>query len=148
MTRARLPETVDLPSPGALEVALATGDTDLELRALMGTLPALLGILRLVLLVRRRRIRVIHTSDRPRDAFVAVVLGLIGAALAVAPDDEIPDALVAFAPDLVIVSPGYHPDHALLVWARERGVRAGVPASSATCANTDSRPTNAPSSAV
>lgn len=50
------------------------------------------------------------------------LLEVIGAALEVAADDEVPDALVAFAPDLVIVSPGYHPDHPLLVWARERGL--------------------------
>ena len=45
-----------------------------KLRALIATLPAILGIVRLVVLVHRRRIRVVHTSDRPRDAFVAVIV--------------------------------------------------------------------------
>ena len=46
-----------------------------KLRGLVATLPAVIGVLRLVVLVRRRRIRIIHTSDRPRDAFVAVIVG-------------------------------------------------------------------------
>ena len=32
------------------------------------------------------------------------------------------DAMAAFAPELVIASPGYHPDHVLLVWAAEHGI--------------------------
>ena len=39
------------------------------------------------------------------------------------PDDApAPDELVAFDPELVVVSPGYHPDHPLLVGAAERGI--------------------------
>ena len=30
--------------------------------------------------------------------------------------------LVAFAPELVVASPGFHPDHPLLLWARESGI--------------------------
>jgi len=39
-------------------------------------------------------------------------------------DDEstIPDAVAAFDPELLVVSPGYRPDHALVAWARERGI--------------------------
>lgn len=37
--------------------------------------------------------------------------------------DELPEALAAFRPELVIVSPGYHPDHPLI----ERLVADGVP---------------------
>ena len=37
--------------------------------------------------------------------------------------DEVPPELTAFAPDLVVVSPGYHPDHPLV----ERLVADGVP---------------------
>ena len=43
-------------------------------RALAATVPAVWTLLRLVLLVRHRGIDIIHTSDRPRDAFAAVVL--------------------------------------------------------------------------
>lgn len=37
-------------------------------------------------------------------------------------DEPIPAELVEFAPELVIVSPGYHPDHAVLLWAAEHGI--------------------------
>jgi UDP-N-acetylmuramoylalanine--D-glutamate ligase len=37
-------------------------------------------------------------------------------------DDPVPAELVEFSPDVVVVSPGYHPDHAILVWAQENGV--------------------------
>ena len=33
-----------------------------------------------------------------------------------------PDRLVEFDPELVVVSPGFHPDHPLLLWAEERGI--------------------------
>jgi glycosyltransferase involved in cell wall biosynthesis len=46
-----------------------------KLRGLLQTLPAIPSIVRLALLVRRERIGIIHTSDRPRDAFAAVLLG-------------------------------------------------------------------------
>jgi UDP-N-acetylmuramoylalanine--D-glutamate ligase len=51
------------------------------------------------------------------------MLGVIGARLELHPDETtVPDALAAFDPELVIVSPGYHPDHPLLLWATERGI--------------------------
>lgn len=34
----------------------------------------------------------------------------------------IPPELCEFAPDLVVVSPGYHPDHPILLWAAEHGI--------------------------
>ena len=37
-------------------------------------------------------------------------------------ESTIPDAIAAFDPELVVVSPGYRPDHALLAWAAERGI--------------------------
>ncbi len=46
-----------------------------KLRALVETVPAVWTIAKLGVLIKRRGIRIIHTSDRPRDAFVAVVLG-------------------------------------------------------------------------
>lgn len=37
-------------------------------------------------------------------------------------DGSIPDALSEFAPELVIVSPGYHPDHPILTWAAQHKI--------------------------
>jgi glycosyltransferase involved in cell wall biosynthesis len=45
-----------------------------KVRAAAATLPALASVADLALYVRRRRIRVIHTSDRPRDAAASVLL--------------------------------------------------------------------------
>ena len=36
--------------------------------------------------------------------------------------DSVPDELVEFDPELVVVSPGFHPDSPILVWAAERGL--------------------------
>ncbi|MET0459621.1 MAG: glycosyltransferase family 4 protein [Ilumatobacteraceae bacterium] len=54
-----------------------------KLRGMLATLPALVSLVRLVVLVRRRRIRLIHTSDRPRDAFAAVLIGRLTGAVSV-----------------------------------------------------------------
>lgn len=43
--------------------------------AVVRTLPALISFVRLIVLIWRARIDVIHTSDRPRDAFTCVLLG-------------------------------------------------------------------------
>lgn len=37
-------------------------------------------------------------------------------------EQPVPSELVEFAPELVIVSPGYHPDHAVLLWAAEKDI--------------------------
>jgi UDP-N-acetylmuramoylalanine--D-glutamate ligase len=51
------------------------------------------------------------------------LLEVIGARFLQHPDDAgAPDELLAFAPELVVVSPGYHPDHPLLGWAGEAGI--------------------------
>lgn len=51
------------------------------------------------------------------------LLDVIGARLELHPDEStVSDALPAFDADLVVVSPGYHPDHVLLLWAAERGI--------------------------
>ena len=53
----------------------------------------------------------------------AQLLEVIGARLELQPDETVvPEALPAFDPELVVVSPGYNPDHALLNWAAERGI--------------------------
>src|SRR5262249_17813172 len=41
------------------------------------TLPAIVSFFRLAVLIRRRRIELIYTSDRPRDAFACVMLSRI-----------------------------------------------------------------------
>ncbi len=66
------------------------------------------------------RVRVIYgTEDPDRER----LLDVIGAERACLPtnDEQLAD-LVAFAPELVIVSPGYRPDHPLSVWAETQGI--------------------------
>jgi UDP-N-acetylmuramoylalanine--D-glutamate ligase len=52
----------------------------------------------------------------------ARILEVIGARLARHPLDSVPDELVAFAPELVVASPGFHPDHPVLEWASTNDV--------------------------
>lgn len=66
------------------------------------------------------RVRVIHGSP---DAERERLLDVIGAERAcLESDDEQLAELTGFAPDLVVVSPGYRPDHPLTAWAERRGV--------------------------
>jgi glycosyltransferase involved in cell wall biosynthesis len=46
-----------------------------RIRTVIATLPIITSILGLAVYIRRRRISIIHTSDRPRDAFASVLLG-------------------------------------------------------------------------
>lgn len=57
------------------------------------------------------------------------LLEVIGARLELQADESVvPDALTEFDAELVVVSPGYHPDHALLLWAAENGAAGrGIP---------------------
>lgn len=57
-----------------------------------------------------------RVSDQHRE-----LLAVIGAPF-VQTSGEVPDELTAFAPELVVVSPGYHPDHPLLTWAAGHGI--------------------------
>jgi UDP-N-acetylmuramoylalanine--D-glutamate ligase len=51
------------------------------------------------------------------------LLGVIGATFVESSGEQgAPAELLAFDPELVVVSPGYHPDHPLLLWAGERGI--------------------------
>jgi UDP-N-acetylmuramoylalanine--D-glutamate ligase len=50
------------------------------------------------------------------------LLRVIGADYLEVADTEIPDELADFDPELVVVSPGYHPDHPQLLWAEQGGV--------------------------
>ncbi|GAA1525010.1 UDP-N-acetylmuramoylalanine--D-glutamate ligase [Agromyces terreus] len=52
----------------------------------------------------------------------ARILDVIGVRVLRHPLDAVPDEAVAFAPDVVVVSPGFHPDHAVLAWAADAGV--------------------------
>jgi UDP-N-acetylmuramoylalanine--D-glutamate ligase len=52
----------------------------------------------------------------------ATLLDVIGAALTLGDAAAQRDALAAFEPDLVIASPGFHPDVPALTWAAEAGV--------------------------
>ncbi|WP_370541441.1 UDP-N-acetylmuramoyl-L-alanine--D-glutamate ligase [Agreia sp. COWG] len=52
-----------------------------------------------------------------------LMLDVIGARLVQAvPLAVVPDELVALDPELLIVSPGFHPDHPVITWALERGI--------------------------
>ena len=53
----------------------------------------------------------------------ADLLDVIGAELVEQPGlDSVPPRLEAFDAELIIVSPGFHPDHVVLEWAAERGI--------------------------
>ena len=52
----------------------------------------------------------------------AKILDVIGARLLRHPLDGVPDELVAFAPEVIVASPGFHPDHPVLEWTGEAGV--------------------------
>lgn len=65
---------------------------------------------------------VLVVASRGRDEHLGL-LDVIGARFLAHPDDAgVPDELVEFAPELVVVSPGYHPDHPLLLWAQQAGI--------------------------
>ena len=51
----------------------------------------------------------------------AHILEVIGAGLLRHPLDEVPAELVTFGPELIVASPGFHPDHPVLEWAGESG---------------------------
>ena len=52
----------------------------------------------------------------------ARILDVIGVRLVRHPLDRVPDELEALDPELVVVSPGFHPDHPVLEWAAGRGL--------------------------
>jgi UDP-N-acetylmuramoylalanine--D-glutamate ligase len=53
----------------------------------------------------------------------ADLVGVIGAELVLQPGlDSVPPRLEQFEPELIIVSPGFHPDHEILLWASRRGI--------------------------
>ncbi|UOQ89422.1 UDP-N-acetylmuramoyl-L-alanine--D-glutamate ligase [Agromyces endophyticus] len=52
----------------------------------------------------------------------ARILDVIGARLVRHPLDAVPEELTAFAPEVVVTSPGFHPDHPVLEWAGREDV--------------------------
>lgn len=56
------------------------------------------------------------------DSDRAVILGVLGVELVVNPLRSVPGELVEFEPELIITSPGFHPDHPVHVWAAENDV--------------------------
>ena len=52
----------------------------------------------------------------------ADLIPVIGATLVLAPAGVVPPELDALEADLVVASPGYHPDDPLLVWAADHGI--------------------------
>ncbi|CAN5424797.1 UDP-N-acetylmuramoyl-L-alanine--D-glutamate ligase [soil metagenome] len=56
-------------------------------------------------------------DDQHRD-----LLQAIGADFVQPPADRPPAELLELDPELIVVSPGYHPDHPLLLWAADRGI--------------------------
>ncbi len=85
----------------------------------------------------------------------AKLFAVIAATLVVHPDDAVPGEVEAFDPELVVVSPGYRPDHPTLAWATERGIpvwgdielawrlrdKAGAPADWITVTGTNGKTT-------
>lgn len=62
---------------------------------------------------------VAERADEQRTAMVKV----IGAELVQAnPLIEPPERLLRFGPEVIVVSPGFHPDHPLLAWASEKSI--------------------------
>ena len=58
-----------------------------------------------------------RVSDEYRD-----LLDVIGAAVVIDPLSDVPAALEAFEPEVIVASPGFHPDHVVLEWAASRGI--------------------------
>lgn len=66
--------------------------------------------------------RVLVVAGKASDQHLEL-LGVIGAAFVQSSGDDGPPAeLLELDPELLLVSPGYHPDHPLLLWAGERGI--------------------------
>ncbi|WP_221583946.1 UDP-N-acetylmuramoyl-L-alanine--D-glutamate ligase [Microbacterium sp. G2-8] len=60
------------------------------------------------------------TEQAPEE--YARLLPVIGAALEETALDEAPRALVSFAPEVVVASPGFSPAHPVIRWVREQGI--------------------------
>ncbi|MEZ3160883.1 UDP-N-acetylmuramoyl-L-alanine--D-glutamate ligase [Microbacterium sp. BWT-B31] len=50
------------------------------------------------------------------------LLPVIGARAAIGPIDTVPDELADFAPEVIVASPGFAPQHPVIAWAIERGI--------------------------
>ncbi|MFG6477069.1 UDP-N-acetylmuramoyl-L-alanine--D-glutamate ligase [Microbacterium sp. P06] len=56
------------------------------------------------------------------DEEYARLLPVIGAGFHVGPLDAVPAALIEFAPDVVVASPGFSPQHPVISWAQQSGI--------------------------
>lgn len=64
---------------------------------------------------------VLVVSEKASDEYTTLV-SVIGARLHVGDLSSVPDALVEFAPDVVVASPGFPPHHAVIRWVRDEGI--------------------------
>lgn len=64
---------------------------------------------------------VLVVTERADDEY-ARLLPVIGAALWQGSLTAVPDALVEYAPDVIIASPGFAPHHPAIAWARDAGI--------------------------
>jgi UDP-N-acetylmuramoylalanine--D-glutamate ligase len=66
--------------------------------------------------------QVLVVAEKVDDRY-RLMLEVIGAELVQAvPLDVVPAELSSLDPELLVVSPGFHPDHPVIVWALERGI--------------------------
>jgi UDP-N-acetylmuramoylalanine--D-glutamate ligase len=64
----------------------------------------------------------VHVFTESADEEYERLLPVIGAQLWTGPLESVPAELVAFAPEVVIASPGFAPQHPVVVWTREEGI--------------------------
>lgn len=64
---------------------------------------------------------VLVVTERADEEY-ARLLPVIGAELWQGSLTEVPDALVAYAPDVIVASPGFAPHHPVIAWARDAGI--------------------------
>ncbi|MBD7958046.1 UDP-N-acetylmuramoyl-L-alanine--D-glutamate ligase [Microbacterium sp. Sa4CUA7] len=65
--------------------------------------------------------RVLVVTETAAEEY-ARLLPVIGADLWTGPLDEVPEALTAFAPEVIVASPGFAPHHPLIRWAQDAGI--------------------------
>jgi UDP-N-acetylmuramoylalanine--D-glutamate ligase len=66
--------------------------------------------------------QVLVVAEKVDDRY-RLMLEVIGAELVqAAPLDTVPHELETLAPELLVVSPGFHPDHPVITWAQDRGL--------------------------
>ena len=64
---------------------------------------------------------VLVVTEKASEEYARLV-PVIGARLVVEPLQEVPAALVEFAPEVIVASPGFAPHHPLIRWAQASGI--------------------------